>query len=1136
MAFEVRETNLSALNPLYKPWEEPTQHRVRNPQPGQPALIQAGRRPSPLSLVNTLRASLSAWRRAGYPGASNTTKRLLTHWFETEHPIQHDTGGVSLFRYHWAQREAIEAFIYLHEVRGIRSVADLLTEFGDESLQLYAKGIKPDEDLWARYCAKLATGVGKTKVMSLAIVWSYFHSLYEPNSPMPRHFVLIAPNLTVYERLKDDFENGAIFYRDPLIPDEWKSDFQMEVILQDEAGGGLMQGAVYLTNIHRLYPSRNQRRKEAESEASIFGPPVARQRVYEVGEELRHRIAQHPALMVLNDEAHHLHDEDLAWNQAIRAIHEESLQRGNRGVQLQLDFSATPKHNDGTYFRHIVCDFPLGEAVDAGIVKVPLLGESDALKEQGDSRTPAHVRFNPHLRLGYARYEKSYEEWSGTRKPILFVMTEDTQSADEIARYLDSDEFPLLKGRVLNIHTQLKGKVKRVQRGGRQVYEFVEDETHMKPEDLRALRQLSRELDQPDSPYRCVVSVLMLREGWDVRNVTVIVPLRPYSAQSNILPEQTLGRGLRRMEPSGYLPETITVVHHPAFRRLYEQELEQEGLDIAYIDIQRPYKQTVTIFVDSANKDVARLEIEIPQVSHSIETTATLEGLSFDEVVETFQGKFRRLPVGQPSPVVYSERHIFTEETVAQFVADSGLFGGAITAISGFVKLLERECRIVNAHSILAPLIERFLSEELFERKVNLYSGKIDHRMSDADVRTAILETFIPLIRSKTVRSRKERQVYSALKVSSWKPYQATSTPERPAVPASRTMFNLVPCDNEFEREFTLFLDRADDVVAFARNAGPQKLMIDYLKPDGTRGFYVPDFIVRTKQKYYLVELKGRVDNLVPYKASSAVEWCRTASQSGSEWEYLYVPYHLFQTQAVATLGDLATLCQHPLKTLLNELKTAQTALPLDEETAKAESERLIERFLEEANATNLPEEVRLLAQQAITLLEFQISSPVFQEYAQPFQTLLRPLDEYAHRILYTHLEPLLPTNHDERLHMFEPDLSQVPPDKRGLYERIQSYLMDNLIYGRSIQRLGTLRACLHHAICKPYPAGGIWKAVEEAFSGERFHQLYNLLDSVVEFRNKRVAHPEQPVTHPDEARAMLKTWLACLQQMVDLV
>ena len=135
-----------------------------------------------------------------------------------------------VFHCHWAQREAIETIIYLYELRNVRNVAELLFEFGDNQLQDIALGIPPDEDRWGKYCAKIATGGGKTKVMSLAIVWSYFHSRYEANSALAQHFVVIAPNLTVYERLKDDFENNAIFYRDPLLPED------VETRLSDASG------------------------------------------------------------------------------------------------------------------------------------------------------------------------------------------------------------------------------------------------------------------------------------------------------------------------------------------------------------------------------------------------------------------------------------------------------------------------------------------------------------------------------------------------------------------------------------------------------------------------------------------------------------------------------------------------------------------------------------------------------------------------------------------------------------------------------------------------------------------------------------------------------------------------------------
>jgi len=1137
MPFEVTRENASALEPLFKPWEEPTLHRLPNPKRGQPAVIAPGRRPSKVPLVRAIRAEVDAWRRADYPGASDTSRTLLHHWFQSEHLVRNELGEEIPFHYHWAQREAIETFIYLYEIRRVRNVGELLFEFGDEQLADLALGISPEQDQWAKYCAKIATGAGKTKIMTLAIVWSYFHSLYEPNSDLARHFVVIAPNLTVYERLKDDFENCAIFYSDPLIPDEWRPDFQMQVVLQDEPGGATTTGAIYLTNIHRLYPSRDNREEETDDAVSaIFGPKVVRGRALDTGEALRRRITAHPRLMVLNDEAHHLHDPDLAWNRAIDSLHDESRQRGNAGLCLQLDFTATPKHNDGSLFRHIVVDFPLGEAVDAGIVKVPVLGESDELIVRGDKKTPAHERYVMHLQLGYERYARTYEELSRVRKPILFVMTESAKAANEIADYLDSDAFPLLKGRVLNIHTRLKGRIKRVTRGGRTFKEFVENERAMKPEDLRELREMSRDLDSPNSKFRCVVSVMMLREGWDVRNVTTIVPLRPYSARSGILPEQTLGRGLRRMFPLGETPEMVTVIEHPAFRKLYENELAQEGLDIAVLPVREVFKQTVTIFVDHENKDVQALDIELPLVSDAIESTSELQGLTFEEVEGHFRAHFQPLPIGKKreGPIEYKERHLFTDEIIATMKLDAGLLNNAWSAPAYFARMLGRACRISNAHQALAPLIERLIAEVLFERTVDLYSGEVDHRMRDLDVMEHIRATFTPLILQKTVRQEKRRRISRGQPISAWKPYQATSTDKRPALPANKTLFNLVPCDNDFEQSFTDFLETTQDVAAFAKNAGPQKLMIDYLKPDGQRALYVPDFFVRTASgDHYLVELKGRQDELVPLKASAAVEWCKTASSKRVRWHYLYVPYHTFQQGAATTIDELARACAPALKVLLHEWKTKQLALPLEEATARSQADALFEQVLQEAGIAQPPAEIADLMRQAVLLLDHAVRSR-HPTYAAAFQPLLGPLDEYAMRLLEKAIKPVIPSRKEDSIAFFNPPLEHLPDRERTLLERNQRYLRDNLVFGRSIQRLGTLLFCLDYAQAGGWGVEGVWQVVQWQLA-PLAAELYDLLKAVNEFRNTRVAHVEMPLTDEEEAWKAMRIWLACLDKMVTL-
>jgi type III restriction enzyme len=276
-------------------------------------------------------------------------------------------------------------------------------------------GVDPESDVWPKYAFKIATGAGKTKVMSLAVVWSYFHSLRESDSPMTRHFAIIAPGITVFERLKEDFGDSRIFDRDPLIPAEWRGDWNMSVVLQDEASGPATGGTVYLTNIHRLYDTNRRSRSKGET-YDWMGPPVSK--ALDTAKALRDRITAHPRVMVQNDEAHHVWDPDSAWNEAIDFLNSASRKRGG-GLVAQLDFSATPRDNMGNMFQHVVCDTPLGEAVDGGIIKTPIIGSGGALQERADSN--AGYRYENHLTLAYNRWLASKEEWERAGRRPCFL-------------------------------------------------------------------------------------------------------------------------------------------------------------------------------------------------------------------------------------------------------------------------------------------------------------------------------------------------------------------------------------------------------------------------------------------------------------------------------------------------------------------------------------------------------------------------------------------------------------------------------------------------------------------------------------------------------------------------------------------
>jgi type III restriction enzyme len=233
-----------ALEPLFAAWEEPNKHRVRADS-GEGAVERKGRRPTRIAIAQNLRAMVKEWRDNFYFGASDTSRYLLHHWFGRTHTVGTD-GNSHEFRYYFCQREAIETLIYLKEVRKLECLSQLIAEYGGTYAETTALGVTEEEDAWSRYAFKMATGSGKTKVMSLAIVWSYFHALRESDSPMARHFIVIAPNLTVFERLKEDFKSAGggpdIFDTAPLIPVEWRGDWNLTTVLQDETSGASTGG------------------------------------------------------------------------------------------------------------------------------------------------------------------------------------------------------------------------------------------------------------------------------------------------------------------------------------------------------------------------------------------------------------------------------------------------------------------------------------------------------------------------------------------------------------------------------------------------------------------------------------------------------------------------------------------------------------------------------------------------------------------------------------------------------------------------------------------------------------------------------------------------------------------------------
>ncbi len=1125
--------NVSALEPLFAPWEEPDTHRVRSDRPGQPAKTERGRRPSQIAIAQNLRGAVRDWREMFYAGASDTTRHLLDHWFNRSHQATTAAGEGFEFRYYFCQREAIETLIFLKEVRRLDCLSQVVEEFGGPDKELAALGITEEEDAWSRYAFKVATGAGKTKVMSLAVVWSYFHALRESDSEMARHFVVIAPNLTVFERLKEDFGDGRIFDTDPLIPAEWRGDWNLSVVLQDEAGGMTTGSTLYLTNIHRLYDISKRRKKKDAETYEWMGPSVSKAKALDTGAALRDRITSHRRVMVFNDEAHHVWDPGSAWSEAIRYLHETIHTRTGGGLVAQLDFSATPKDNNAQYFKQIICDSPLGEAVDGGIVKTPIIGRPDTkLEEQPDDN--AAYRYERHLRLGYERWKRSKEEWEKSgKKALLFVMCEDTEAADQIARRLNTDEtFKELNGKTVNLHTNLKGKVKTVGRGKNAFPMFVENEKAISDEDLKALRELSRQLDSNTTPYNCIVSVLMLREGWDVRNVTTVVPLRPYTSKANILPEQTLGRGLRRMNPSGQVHELVTVVDHPAFASLYQQELEQEGLPIEIVDIDKVPKTTVSIFPDELHKDVAALDIQLPRLTAGHQIIPRLEGLTIEDVKKEFS-KYAPLPLGAKGnpDIEYEGRHLFTDEIIEKMTIHLPLLEDGVGAVSYFVKQLEHICKLRGTHTVLAPLVKTFLEEILFAERTTLFDPKLVSRVGDSDVGEHIRAVFVPLVRSRTTTTEKRLPAAEPVSLKTWKPFQATHSERHPVLEAKKTLFNLVPCNRELEVALTTFVDRAGHVAAFAKNAGPQCLRIDYLAFGRRLSFYTPDFFVRTTDgKHYLVETKGREDKNVPRKARAAVAWCKSASTRKCKWEYVYVPQGVFERLTGDTMDALVRTCAPALQNLLGEEELRQE-LPLLAMlfVEKDEKPSEVESFIDRETLSALPSRYRKAVDQAVQLFRF-FEGKEGMNFSPIFTALLGSVDEAARGQIVKHLSTDLPASAPEQKAWFDPYLRDVDDKLTPYYRRMALNLKKTLVFNNGLSPLGLLRSCLDYALNDAMKIGGVFEVVRVRFRFSGARNMLDLVGRMNQFRNTYVAHQEQELTNPRAAEKELRDWVEGLR------
>lgn len=824
--------------------------------------------------VPAVREAVMAWRAGGYKGTTETTRLLLNHWFNTDHKLQNG----HRFEYHSSQRQAIETLIFVWEFEKVRTRKGLL--------ERYAQSLKdvrlPPYDDFARYCIKMATGSGKTKVMSLAVVWQFMNAVRESEEiarDYAKTFLIIAPNVIVLERLKTDFAGGRIFRADPLIPKPLEIFWDFDCVMRGEGEKAHAEGTLFLTNIQQFYERGNRKNEEEPgimTEMLGSKPPTQKLEITDFGDRIALREGH---LLVINDEAHHTHDEDNEWNKVIRDLHSKT------SLTAQLDFSATPRFQKGAIFPWTVYDYPLKQAIMDGIVKRPMKGVAKIQEAKSDV---ASVRYKAYLAAGVERWREYQDGLKALKKkPILFIMLNDTDEADDVGDWLRT-KYPAEFGgdQTLIIHTDKSGEVSK--------------------KDLEAARDIARRADEDQSPVNAIVSVLMLREGWDVQNVTVVVGLRPYKAKANILPEQTIGRGLRLMfrdVPVGYR-ERVDIIGNGKFLEFVEDLEKIEEVELETFELGKDKLQILTIMPMAER---AKFDIGLPSLTPSLirkkslaEEIAELEVMSFDcpvlplkagdQAEKTF--KYEGYDIITLQKEIERE-YLMPEPQTAQEV------------IGYYARRIAQEVKLPSQFAALAPKVREFFERKAFGKTVDLDDRATIKAMSSNVAHYVCVQTFKKILLNKAISEQQPQLLGPDRLLSSTQPFPWS----RPVYEARKCIFNLVPCDNEFEKSFAKFLDSAEDLKTFSKLPEVFGFAIDYTDGGNLRSYY-PDFVaVDDEGVFWLLETKGQETEEVKHKDRAAALWCENGSLlTDKTWKYLKVPQKEFEKLQPESLAELAIL------------------------------------------------------------------------------------------------------------------------------------------------------------------------------------------------------------------------------------
>lgn len=943
-----------------------------------PNSVNTGTKDIPLKFAKELTKIVNeAWNNGSFiKRVTPTTKELLKFWF-----LEPFISGRYL-NFHEGQKQAILNTIYVHEIIKSCNVVDMY-KFVSESIlsDLKEEQITNEKYNYPKYAIKMATGTGKTWVMHALILWQYLNAKHEEeySGRFTKNFLLVAPGLIVYERLLDSYlgrlnneglrefsTSDFIGNKDLFIPNEFREEvygfIKNNTVKKEEIGKKSVGNSIIaITNWHLLCEDETIYNEEEEDDyksiRSILpiSPGITDGHKLQVlddryfrGSELIY-LSKLKDICIINDEAHHIH-ENKVCNKIYEVEWQKSLNiilKNKSKMSIQLDFSATPYNVTGSgvkitkhYFPHIIIDFTLKDAIQKGLVKTIAIDRRKEIYSQkledldykavregkriislSDGQKIMINAGLEKLKILESEFVEFTKDARGisNKYPKMLIVCEETDVAPHIIAYL-KDKLGLEEDTILQIDSNKQGAVK-------------------KDEWIGIKRKLFN-IDSLAKP-RIIISVLMLREGFDVNNICVIVPLRSNSAP--ILLEQTIGRGLRLMwrekeyediktenrekllkekvQPSNYL-DILSIIEHPRFIEFYK-ELLDEGLayedskeikgredivgDLIKVKLKNNYNRWdlyLPIIIQDREEVVIHKKIDINKMEpfrlftltklKSILRTKVNEFYSEEMTVKTRFGDYE-----VPSDT-------FNARSYNEFI--SKILRSISNSIERVGKRATKSFPLMQINiAELAGTIDKYIKDRLFEEKFNPFednnwrvlllnnTGIIDHIIKELSKIIYDIQNNIDI--TDAIVEKKYLSEINEIKMR-----------EKYSVKVSKSIYNILPFPvnkGGFEKDFIEFADsdsKVDSIIKIVENYH-SFISFRYIRSDGLIANYFPDFIVKIGDKIYLVETKAQKDlnnENVKSKEQAARDWVgrvnmlKAEERMNCKWSYVLLGENIY--------------------------------------------------------------------------------------------------------------------------------------------------------------------------------------------------------------------------------------------------